>query len=72
MDNKTLVSNYVADESERLNQSLKDVLSRDRMPTSEEKDALLADMEATLKRLTSALEFLTSQIHIEEEELPVA
>lgn len=72
MDNKTMVSNYVADESQRLNDSLKEVLGKDRMPTNEEKDALLADMEATLKRLTSALEYLTRQMHNEEEDVPVA
>ena len=74
MDNKTLVASYVAKESERLNQSVKDIMSNGLPPTSEQKDALLLDMETTLAKLTSALEYLSlnmANTH-EEEELPVA
>ena len=75
MDNKTFVAKFVADESERMNQSLKDMLARGAPPSDAEKDALFSDMEATLKKLTGALEFLTANIDTmtdEEEELPVA
>ncbi len=78
MDDKTFVTKFVADESERINQALKDVFAKGEAPTDAEKDALFSDMEATLKKLTSALEFLTANAANidnptdEKEELPVA
>ncbi len=74
MDNKTFVAKYVADESNRINQSLKDMLTKNSPPSEEEKDALFSDMEATLKKLTGALEYLTANIDnmVDEEEEPVA
>lgn len=75
MDNKTFTAKFVADESERLNQNLKDMIAKGEAPSDAEKDALLADMEATLKKLTGALEYLTANIdnlNDEEEEQPVA
>lgn len=73
MDDKTFIAKYVADESERINQSLKELITKGEAPSEAEKDALFADMEATLKKLTSALEFLTINIDKdEEEEVPVA
>jgi hypothetical protein len=75
MDNKTFVAKFVADESTRLNENLKDMLAKGTPPTDAEKDALFSDMEATLKKLTQALEYLTANIdnlNDEEEELPVA
>ena len=76
MDNKTFVAKFVADESERMNQSLKEMLAKGAPPSDEEKDALFSDMEVTLKKLTGALEFLTANVnHLnddEEEEVPVA
>lgn len=75
MDNKTFVAKFVADESTRLNESLKDMLAKNEAPSEAEKEALFSDMEMTLKKLTSALEYLTANIDSlddEEEELPVA
>lgn len=73
MDNNTFVAKYVADESERLNQGLKDMLAKPTPPSEAEKDALFSDMEATLAKLTTALEYLTAHLEdIEEEEQPVA
>lgn len=75
MDTKTFMAKYVADESERMNQSLKEMLAKGEAPSDAEKDLLLADMEATLKKLTGALEYLTANIDNiddEEEEMPVA
>lgn len=75
MDNKTFIAKFVADESDKMNQSLKDMLARPEAPTDAEKDALFSDMETTLKKLTSALEFLSANIDTmldEEEEIPVA
>ena len=73
MDNKTFVASYVAQESERINQALKNVLGKEAPPTEAEKDALFSDMEATLAKLTSALEFLTNNLDaMDEKEEPVA
>ncbi len=75
MDNKTFVAKFVADESERLNQNLKEVLAKGAPPSDAEKDALFSDMEATLAKLTSALEYLAANLDTladEEEEMPVA
>lgn len=76
MDDKTFVAKYVASESERLNQSLKEMVAKEVAPTDAEKDALFADMEETLKKLTGALEYLTHNMNDlmddEEEEIPVA
>ncbi|MDX2074334.1 MAG: hypothetical protein SFX19_08245 [Alphaproteobacteria bacterium] len=77
MDNKTFVAKFVAEESERLNQGLKGMLAKGEAPSDAEKDALFSDMEATLKKLTGALEFLTANMDTltdeeEEDEVPVA
>jgi len=73
MDNKTFVASYVAQESERINQLLKDIVAKGAPPTEAEKDALFSDMEATLAKLTSALEYISANLDTnEEEEIPVA
>ncbi len=78
MDDKAFVVKYVSDESERINQALKDVFAKGETPSDAEKDALFSDMEATLRKLTSALEFLAANAAKidnptdEKEELPVA
>lgn len=73
MDNKTFIAKYVADESTRINESLKNMLEKPETTTDAEKDALFADMEATLGKLKSALEFLTANIdNLMEEDEPVA
>jgi len=68
-DGKELVSGYVAEESERLSKALKEIAESGHVPTNEEKDAILADMEETLTKITRALEYMTKNV---EEELPVA
>jgi hypothetical protein len=68
------IAEYVAQESERLNQSLKEMLANGHIPTDAEKDALLSDMERTLSQLTRALEHLSANLDIptKEEEDSVA
>jgi len=71
MTEKTLITSYVSAEAERLNKALKEMVDSGHVPTEAEKDALLADMESTLAKLTTALERLTQNMN-EEEEDPVA
>ena len=74
MDNKTFVAKFVADESTRLNEGLKEMLAKGEAPSDAEKEALFSDMESTLAKLKGALEYLTANMDNldEEEELPVA
>lgn len=59
MDDKTFVASYVAQETTRINERLKEMIARGEMPSDEEKDALMNDMETTLSRLQGAL----AQLH---------
>lgn len=54
MDDRTFIASYAAREAERINQRLKQALARATPPTTEEKDALIKDIEETLSRLQRA------------------
>ena len=55
MDDAELVTSFLARETQRINQTLKDMYSRPQPPTEEEKNAILSDIEKTLARLQSAV-----------------
>lgn len=54
MDNKTFIASFAAQETQRINQQLKDMIERGHTPTEEEKNAIIADIEATLERIKNA------------------
>lgn len=62
MDDKTFMAKYVADESVRIKERLKNMVESPTPPTEEEKAAVMADLNATLARLQKAL----SQIALED------
>jgi hypothetical protein len=75
MDDKTFIASYVADESTRVKDRLKKMVESETPPTEEEKAAVMQDMEATLKRLQTALSQITPEMLAEledEEEKPDA
>lgn len=68
MDDKTLIAKYTAEETTRINERLKKMLSAEEPPSKEESDAVMADIEQTLARLKSALSFITPEMLDELEE----
>ncbi len=64
MDDKTFVAAYVAKETQRINETLKDMINSPEAPSEETRQAIVQDIETTLERLKSAL----SQIHLELDE----
>ncbi len=55
MDDKTFIATYVAQETQRINGALKEMVGRSIPPSEAEKDAIIADIERTLARLQSAI-----------------
>lgn len=55
MDDKTFIATYVAQETQRINGALKEMIERPGSPSEAEKDAIIADIERTLARLQSAI-----------------
>lgn len=69
MDDKTFVASYVAKESQRINESLKQLLAKDGEPTESEKAGVFGDIESTLSSLQGALEYLTAHMdELQEDE----
>lgn len=66
MDDKTLIASYVAEETQRINERLKQVVTSDTPPSEEERNALMQDIETTLSRLERALSQITVEM-LEEE-----
>ena len=64
MDDKTFIASYVAQETVRINERLKKMVTSDVAPSEEERSDIMKDMEVTLARLQSAL----SQIDPDELE----
>jgi len=62
MDDKTFIAKYVAEESVRVKDRLKNMVQSDTPPTEEEKAAVMQDIETTLKRLQSALASITPEM----------
>lgn len=63
MDDKTFIAAYTAQETQRINERLKKMVSNPTPPTEEEREEIAKDISATLARLQSAL----SHIHAELE-----
>ena len=55
MDNTEFVAHFVSNETQRINEQLKQMLNREARPSQAEQDAILADIERTLSRLQSAV-----------------
>lgn len=49
------IAQFITGETQRINDSLKEMLARPQGPSDAEKDAILADIELTLARLQSAI-----------------
>lgn len=69
MDDKTFIAKYVADESTRIKDRLKEAVESDVVPTEAEKDELIGDIEQTLDRLRRALEQMQAAIGLEDEDM---
>jgi hypothetical protein len=65
MDDKTFIASYVAKESQRINERLKEMVEAGQPPSEEEREAVVADIEKTLRRMHAAL----STINPDELEL---
>ncbi len=55
MDDKTFIAEYVANETVRINQRLKEMVESKAPPSNEMRDSVISDIETTLSRLQSAL-----------------
>jgi len=62
MDDKTFIAKYVADESVRVKERLKNMVESETPPTEEEKAAMMQDMQETLARLQRALSGITLEM----------
>ncbi|MDX1974311.1 MAG: hypothetical protein SFT92_01405 [Rickettsiales bacterium] len=60
MDDRDFITSFAASEMQRINEQLKTLLASE-VPNEDEKNALIADIEKTLARLTSAISHLTAQ-----------
>lgn len=66
MEDKTFFAKYIAEESQRLNESLQEMIARGVPPTDEEKEALIKDMETGLSRLTQMITEIQQIVEAEE------
>ena len=70
MDDKTFVATYVAQETQRINGALKEMIDRNEPASEAEKDAIIADIERTLARLQSAISHIrvySADAHADDE-----
>ncbi len=70
MDDKTFMAAYVADETTRLKDRMKEMVERGEMPSEEEKEALMKDMTESLDRLMRTLGQLQQMADEEKEDEP--
>lgn len=68
MDDKTFMAAYVADETVRLKDRLKEMVARGEEPSEEEKEALMNEMQASLSRLQQTLLQIQAIVDEENEE----
>lgn len=74
MDDQTFMASYVADETTRMKDRLKNLVESGVEPTEEEKEQLMADMQASFARLEKMLTQMQGMLDAEEDEdekLPV-
>lgn len=68
MDDKTMIAAYVAQEMQRVNGRMKEMVEG-KMPTEEERAEVMKDMEETLSRLHRALAQIDPELlEMDEEE----
>lgn len=68
MDDKTFIAEYVANETVRINNRLKEMLASETPPTDETRDSVISDIETTLARLQNALSFISENLEDENKE----
>ncbi len=66
MDDKTFIAEYVANETVRINNRLKEMLASDTPPSEELRASVIGDIETTLARLQSALSHIS--VNLDDDE----
>jgi len=68
MDDKTFMAKYVAEETQRINERLKKLVTSNTPPSEEERQAVMEDVGNALSRLKRTLEQIEAEVAKEQME----